>query len=243
MKKIVLIDDNSKKQRIAYGASFVDDEEYNDILSHYEKVNCDTDPSFLKGCVCVLIHDSLEDYINGEFNQHSHIAKDIIVKYLDDYSIPYVCFSDGHQSIGEYDPNKNLVSIKKSDFYNRLKYFLDYYRTEEIIQFHILAYGRNFQKELILRHVKALFQKLGDKRSDDLLSSADVMPVKTGDSTTESAHLEEIILLAQPAIGYTYKDILNYIDDEEITVGEFRQRINKILDSISRNGKNTYTWK
>jgi len=242
MCRIFLIDDNSKSQRLAYGASYIDEDEYADILSHIEKLTTDVDPSFLDGCECVLIHDSLEDFVNGEFDQYSHKAKDVIVKYLDEHNIPYVCFSDGHQSTGEYDTSKNLVSLKKSDFYNRLKYFLDYYKTEGVIQFHILAYGRNFRKELMLRYVRALFRKLEMKRPSDRLLISDVMPVKTGASTKEEPYLKEIVSLAQPALGMSYNDMLDYIDDEEITVKEFRQRINKILDSVSKNGKNTYTW-
>ena len=76
MKKILLIDDNSKNQREVYDASFVDEEEYSDCLSHVEQVNSQSDLSFLDDVSCVMIHDSLEDYINGEYKSDSHKADD-----------------------------------------------------------------------------------------------------------------------------------------------------------------------
>ena len=39
MNKIILIDDNKSNQREIYGASFVDDEEYEDCLVHKEHLN------------------------------------------------------------------------------------------------------------------------------------------------------------------------------------------------------------
>ena len=40
-----------------------------------------------------------------------------------------------------------------------------------------------------------------------------------------------------------YNDILDYIEDNEISVRNFKLKINNILSSISKYGKNTYTWK
>ena len=39
MKKIILIDDNKSNQREIYGATFVDNEEYEDCLVHKEHLN------------------------------------------------------------------------------------------------------------------------------------------------------------------------------------------------------------
>ena len=75
MKSILLIDDNSKKQRQSYGASFVDDEVFESILNHIECVNKDFDLSILDEYGCVMVHDSLEDFIDDSFNENSHVAK------------------------------------------------------------------------------------------------------------------------------------------------------------------------
>ncbi len=69
MKSILLIDDNSRMQRQSYGASFVDDEIFESILHHMERVNKDFDLSILDDYRCVMIHDSLEDFINGSFDE------------------------------------------------------------------------------------------------------------------------------------------------------------------------------
>lgn len=55
--------------------------------------------------------------------------------------------------------------------------------------------------------------------------------------------MEKIIELSQPALGITYEDLLDYIEDNEVSVREFQSNINNIINSISLNGKNTYTWK
>lgn len=238
MKSILLIDDNSRMQRQSYGASFVDDEIFESILHHIERVNKDFDLSILDEYRCVMIHDSLEDFIKDSFDENSHVAKDLIIKHLDDHKIPYVLFSDGHESTGVYDLSHNLVSLKKSDFYSRLRYFLNSYINESVLQFHILAYGPNFRKALVTRYIRALFQKFANKNPDDIITIYDLKP----SNSEEDHYLEEIINLSQPTLGMDYNDILDYIEDNEISVREFKLKINKILGSVSKYGKNTYTW-
>ena len=238
MKSILLIDDNSRMQRQSYGASFVDDEIFESILDHIERVNKNFELSILDDYRCVMLHDSLEDFINDSFDEKSHIARDLIIEYLDDHQIPYVLFSDGHESTGVYDHNYNLVSLKKSDFYNRLRYFLEYYINETILQFHILAYGNNFRKALVTSYIKALFQKFDTKNPNDRITIQDLMPSNSG----EEHFLEEIINISQPKLGMDYNDMLDYIEDNEISVRDFKLKINNILGSISKYGKNTYTW-
>lgn len=239
MNDIVLIDDNSKGQRLSYGASYVDEEKYAHILSHFEHMNKDSDLSFLKEAKCVFVHDSLEDWIDGQFDQYSHIAKDSIIEYLEDKEIPYVCFSDGFQATGEYDEKKqNIVKLKKSEFYNRLEFFLEHFILKGEIQLHILAYGKNFLLNLMTISAKALLGKLQTKCPTDIVSVSDVMP----STRNEPHHLENIVTHSQPAIGLSYDDLLDRIDDDNMTVKEFHININNILTSVAKNGKNTYTW-
>ncbi|MDE6272535.1 MAG: hypothetical protein K2M31_05970 [Muribaculaceae bacterium] len=239
-KDIWIIDDNSKDQRKAYGASFVEEEAYDDILSHVECLNADSDLSFIEGAKCVCIHDSLEDYIDGYFLSESHIAKEHIIDYLEKNSIRYVCFSDGHSIPGVYDGYEfNLVQIKKSAFYERLAYFLNHYKDHSELQFHILAYGKNYVKELLAVNIKALFAKFSAKSPTEVLTLRDVMP----DKREEPEYLKKIVELSAPSLGISYNDLLDFIEDEEITIKEFTSKINQILISASRYGKNTYTWK
>lgn len=238
MRDIVLIDDNSKNQRAGYGASVVDSGVYDDILSHIERVNGATDFSFLKEAKCVLYHDSLEDFIDDKFVENSHEAKGNITDFIEDYDLPFVCFSDGHSSVGEMDSCGNVTKVKKSVFYGRLQHFLDVYRAEGLIEFRFLAHGKNYDKEKISPAVKSLFKRLNSLRPTSILKCSSVMPpTKNGPE-----HLRQIIESAAPALGMSYDEIINFIDDHEITVGEFKKRINRIFDDISKYGKNTYTW-
>ena len=240
MADIILIDDNSHGQRQSYGAAFADDGLYSSILAHYEHLNASSDISFLSGAKCVFVHDSLEDFIDGSFDEKSHKAKDIIIDFLENKNIPYVCFSDGHySSIGKYDSDNNIVELKKSAFYSRLESFLIEYSRSRIIQFHILAYGDNYKKELMTINVRSLLKKYISKHPDDIITSSDVMP----SSEKEPHYLEEIVSMAQPGLGIDYNGILDYIEDNDVTVLDFTSRINRILNSFSRYGKNNYTWK
>ena len=239
MADIILIDDNSKGQRQIYGAAFIDDEVYSSIINHYEHFDGSSDLSFLSVVKCVFIHDSLEDFINGSFDEHSHQAKDNIIEFMDKNRIPYVCFSDGHfSSIGRFDSNHNIVELKKSAFYNRLESFLKEYAQNKVIQFNILAYGENYIKELMTKNVRSLFQKYSSKRPEEIILLRDVMP----SSKEEPYYLEEIVEMAQPDLGMDYDGILDFIEDNDVTVSDFTLRINRILNSISRYGKNHYTW-
>lgn len=238
MTPILLIDDNSKNQRQSYGAAFVDDEVFESILHHIERVNKDFDLSILDKYGCIMIHDSLEDFINDSFDENSHVAKDLILEYLDNHHIPYVLFSDGHESTGVYDLSHNLVNLKKSSFYSRLEAFVKEYSKNNKILLHILAYGENYIKEIMIRNVRYLLQKYGSKCPNEIISLGDVMP----SSDKEPHYLEEIINMAQPKIGIDYEGVLDYIEDNEITINDFTARIKQILNSISRYGKNNYTW-
>lgn len=239
MAVFILIDDNSKGQRETYGASFIDDNLYSSILSHYEHFNANSDLSFLNTAKCLFIHDSLEDFIDGAFDEHSHKAKDNIIDYLDQHKIQYVCFSDGHySSIGKYDSDNNIVELKKSTFYGRLESFLKEYSITKEIQLHILAYGENYKKEIMTRNVRSLLQKYSTKRPEEIITLADVMP----SSSEEPHYLEEIINMAQPKIGIDYDGVLDYIEDNDVTILDFTSKIKQILNSVSRYGKNNYTW-
>ncbi len=240
MSDFILLDDNSKGQREGFGVSFIDDELYSSVLSHYERFDGKSDISFLSSAKLVFYHESLEDFIDGEFVEHSQMARNKIENFILDHNVPYVCFSDGHPgSIGEFDTTNNIVKLKKSVFYSRLEPFLKKYLADNVIELRILAYGENFKKEIMTRNIRALFQKYSSKRPDETLTLKDVMPA----SDSEPHYLEEIVALAQPAIGLSYDELLDHIEDNDVSVFSFNSRIKQILNSISRYGKNNYTWK
>lgn len=237
---IYLIDDNSKGQRIEYGASYIDEGQYDDILIHIEKTNGSTDVSFLCNAKLIMIHDSLEDFENGGFVENSRHARHNIDDIAQNNNIPLVYFSDGH-IVSEMDPEGNITQLKKADFYYRLKDFLENYKELGVLDLKILAYGKNWKNLRLKEVVKKFYNKISNKKDNEILFIRDVLP---SSKISEPNYLSTIIeIYAQPNLGKSYNEILDYIEDEQITVGEFKQRIDKILTSINRYGKNTYTWK
>lgn len=235
MKKIILIDDNSKNQRAVYGASFVDDDFDTDVFCHVEKLDSQSDLSFLNDAVCVMMHDSLEDYINGEFVSSSHKAKERIEDYIQENGIPYVLFSDGHPITAEWrEETPNIVySIKKSEFYLHLKDFISYYKKYGNIDMRIIAYGKDFLKDLICKWCQLIIYDLNDLSDDEY----------TDISCINKKALRQVIENTQPQIGISFDEIMCKIEDQEITVGQMRININNIISSVKKYGKNINSWK
>lgn len=237
---IYLIDDNSKGQREGYGASYIDEGLYDDILTHIEKINGSTDISFLREAILIMIHDSLEDFENGNFVEKSQRARHNIVDIAQNNNIRLVYFSDGH-NVSIMDSEGNITQLKKADFYYRLKDFLENYKESGVLELKILAYGKNWTNLRLKEEVKNFYKKISNKKNDEILNIRDVLPTS---KISEPNYLSNIIeIYSQPNLGKSYNEILDYIEDEQITVGEFKQRIDKILISINKYGKNTYTWK
>lgn len=235
MKKIVLIDDNSKNQREVYDAAFVDEGEYTDCLSHIERVNSRSDLSFLDEASCVMVHDSLEDFIDGEFRSDSHKAKDRIEEIIQSKNLPYVLFSDGHGMTADWreDMPNVVFSIKKSEFYRHLKSFLDHYKETEEIDLRLVAYGKDYLKQLMSMWCQAIISKLADTPDDKVINTMQI----------DKRSLRLIIENAQPKIGVSFDDVMCDIEDGNITAGSLRNNINNILSSVKKYGKNISSWK
>ena len=199
-----------------------------------------TNLTFLRKAKLIMIHDSLEDYENGSFVENSHRARENIVDIAQNDNIPLVYFSDGH-IVAKMDSEGNITQLKKADFYYRLKDLLENYKETGVFELKILAYGNNWRNVQLKEEVKNFFNKISHKKNDEILNIRDVLPTS---KISEPNYLSNIIeIYSQPNLGKSYNEILDYIEDEQITVGEFKQRIDKILISINKYGKNTYTWK
>lgn len=235
MKKVLLIDDNSKNQREVYDAVFVDEEEYSDCLSHVEQVNSQSNLSFLDDVSCVMIHDSLEDYVNGEFKSDSHKAKDRIEDIIQSNNLPYVLFSDGHGMTADWreDMPNVVFSIKKSEFYRHLKPFLDYYRETGKLDMRLIAYGKDFLKHLMSKWCLTIINKLADTPDTEVIDISKI----------DKHSLRLVIENAQPKIGVSFDDVMCDIEDGNTTAGNLRVNINNILSSVNKYGKNISSWK
>lgn len=235
MKKIVIIDDNNKNQREVYDAAFVDEGEYADYLFHIERLNSQSDLSFLDEASCVMVHDSLEDYIDGEFRSDSHKAKDRIEDIIQSKNLPYVLFSDGHSMSADWreDMPNVVFSIKKSEFYRHLKSFIDNYKNTGEIDLRLIAYGKDYLKKLMSTWCHTIISTLADTPNDKVIDSTQI----------DKRSLRLVLENAQPKIGVSFNDVMCDIEDGNITAGSLRNNINSILSSVKKYGKNISSWK
>lgn len=235
MKKIYLIDDNSKNQRELYGASFVDDDKYKDLLCHIEKINAQTDLSFIDNAVCVMMHESLEDFIDGEFRKDSHKAEECLEKIIQDSNIPYVLFSDGHAMTAEWREETPYIvySLKKSEFYRHLEDFIINYIASGNIDMKIIAYGRDITKHLISKWYQSIIVSIAKKGDHDILEIG----------MFNNKDLRMIIENSLPEIGISFNDLMCKIEDGDVTIGQFRYNLNNVISNFKKYGKNISSWK
>ena len=219
MNKIILIDDNKSNQREVYGASFVDMEEYEDCLFHVEQLNENSDFSFLDDAACILLHDSLEDYVDGKYVSGSRMAKELIKDKIKD-KIPYVIFSDGHSIIGDWNPSEcNVVrSIKKSEFYRNLKGFLDAYRESSHIDLRLIAYGSDYEKRELVVLLQKVFDELKNVNDKEILTF----------SFVDTELLERFFKKVKHVSSLTYEKLCDSINSGKLTVGKFKAYINSL---------------
>lgn len=219
MNKIILIDDNQSNLREIYGASFVDLEEYEDCLFHVEQLNENSDFSFLDDAACVLLHDSLEDYVDGKYVSGSRKAKELIWNKIKD-KIPYVKFSDGHSIIGDWNPyERNVVrSIKKSEFYRNLKGFLDTYRESSHIDLRLIAYGSDYEKRELVVLLQKVFDELKNVHDKEILTF----------SFVDTDLLERFFKKVKHVSSLTYEKLCDSINAGKLTVSKFKAYINSL---------------
>ena len=216
---IYLFDDNRDDQRKEYGASYIDDNSYSDVIKHIEHFNPETPINdVLIDVSAVMIHDSFVDSVNGQYIE-SNKAKEAILDYLDGLCVPCVRFSGGFPDAAKANNSKLEFEIKKARFYANLRDFLDLYRIEEL--------------------VKPIISNLNTKQPDDIAEIKDVMPA----SAAIKGSAQKLFNLAQPKLGISYEDLVSLAEDGELTVGTIKKIIINIYNSVCRYGENRYSWK
>lgn len=220
MKKIILIDDNQSNLRERYSASFIDNGEYDDLLVHKEKLNDNSDFTFLKDAACILLHDSLDDFVEGQFISGGRKARKTIKNIMEGSDIPYVIFSDGHSIIGDWNPSeRNVVrSIKKSEFYRNLKGFLDAYRESSHIDLRLIAYGSDYEKRELVVLLQKVFDELKNVNDKEILTF----------SFVDTDLLERFFKKVKHVSSLTYEKLCDSINAGKLTVGKFKAYINSL---------------
>ena len=241
---IYLIDDNQNRHRENIGINFVNDEIYADILTTLEKIEKRSlsdlsHLNFLKDADCILLHYSTEDY---NFANESFISgsRTNVVKIVESIAeegdkIPLVLFSNG---MGEaIIDNKNNIrfirEINKNVFYSRLLDFIEYCKNTGNIEMRILAWGKNYRSKEVSTLGALLLNKLVYSKGDDIF---DIMFF--ADVQLEFQRFIELSL-TKDDISVILEDLKN----NPVTINEFREKINLIIESFLKYGKNIYPWK
>jgi hypothetical protein len=242
---IYLIDDNQNNQRLHnYNTTFIEDGIFNGYLKSIEKIkvgNSLSDTShleLLKSADCILLHTTTEDYdlekgfLSGSKTNVLKI-KELISEEGD--KIPLVLFSNsmGEPEFDLESSSTYIRSIKKNLFYERLYDFLDYYKNNGIVELRILAWGKNFATKEVSKFAIDILNVIELKKSNDFITISDLSKaINSFKSFVELALANEGIV-----------QILNDIEDNPIEVKYFKRKINQILESYDKYGKNIYTWK
>jgi hypothetical protein len=241
---IYLIDDNKNNQRERLGKSFVDEDFFKGYLTSIEKLEKQARAddvshlAFLKGAKCILLHATTEDYDKEKesFLEGSRInainIKELISQEGD--LIPLVVFSNGMDEL-VYSPDKtpNYISaINKNIFYERLWDFVEHYKNSGEIELRILAWGKNFRAKEVSKLATDLLDFLAFTNGNEILKIA----YSSEDQLIFKAFFEQ-------SFPNNWQDILNDLENNPITISEFRNKINVITESFLKYGKNICTWK
>lgn len=243
---IYLIDDNQNNQRSQLGISFVEDGTYKSHLTSIERLEKREQADdishleFLKNADCILLHSTTEDWESGKgFLKESTSNVTKIRDYIADYGdkIPLVLFSNKEAQSADsvYQPDKkpHLINLmKKNDFYMNLRDFVEAYTHTSKIELKILMWGKHFQAQEINRLSQILLGGISMKHATDILLLTDL----SGNPQIFKNFME----LSFP--GQNPQIFFNNLEDNPITVSKFREKINLIIASFLKHGKNIYSW-
>lgn len=224
---IYLIDDSPLKE---LNAEYVFDEKYASILklikdseefhSHKSQIGCDD---------CILVHKTF---------MGSQIVKEEMSQLSDDGEfIPIAIFSDGDSENADFDELKKphyIGGLKKPIFYERLRYFLDYYLANHLIDFQIIAYGNDYIKENVRRWALSVLKKTN--------GNVGIMGLMDLSKVASCPEFKKLIQASSPAIGISYESLIEHLEDNPITFESFKYNISRIVTSFNQYGKNIYSW-
>ena len=97
----------------------------------------------------------------------------------------------------------------------------------------LIAYGKDFLKQLMSSWCQAFIIKLADTPDDEVIDTSKV----------DKHSLRLIIENSQPKVGVSFNDVMCDIEDGNITAGYLRNNVNNILSSVKKYGKNISSWK
>lgn len=240
---IYLIDDNQNNHRENMGIDYIRDGVFADIITSVEKIEKRSlsdlsNLDFLRDADCILLHYSTEDYDfeNKTFVSGSRTNAIKIIEYISQEGdeIPLVLFSNG--MVDDFSFNNEDIrfvrELNKNSFYSRLYDFLEYYRANKSIELRILIYGKNF----IFKEVEML--------ANTILNSLITIDGNNRFSVSlfQDTKVSLLRLIEISKNSYSKETIIDYLNNESLSVNEFREKINLIVESFLKYGKNIYPW-
>lgn len=221
-----LVDDSDLK---SLNAEFVFDSKYQQCLSIVQSMQAYNElkrNDAFTNAECLMCHKT---FCNSEavYHELSDLASD------SDKNIPLVAFSGGISNVSA-DKNQLSIQIGKSLFYSRLRAFLDHFINKAAIDLRLIAEGDNYvandAKRCII-DIKRIIN--GNKGIIDDIAINEIC----GES------FKRLVELSSPAIGSSYLEIADDLEDNPISYSDFRMRLTKIEESFNQYGKNIYPWK
>jgi len=242
---IYLIDDNQNNQRKSqYGIDFVENGTFREILTSIERIEKSEKADdishieYLNDAKCILLHTTTEDwdktngFLSGSITNATKITE--MIAY-EGKKIPLVLFSNQMSEVADYNGEENpnfIREIKKNVLYERLYDFVEHYKNTGKIELRILALGKKFQAIEVLRLANELLGIVASYNDEDKFLITHI---------SGKLHIfKEFIEMALPNI--SYKNILFDLEDNTISISEFRNKINIITESFLKYGKNIYNW-
>lgn len=241
---IYLIDDNQNNQRYNnYNITFIEDGVFDGYLKSIEKLEVGesfadiSHLQFLKKADCIILHATTEDYdiekgfLSGSKTNAIKI-KELIAVEGDE--IPLVLFSNAMgEADFDYENSPNYIgSIKKNLLYENLYDFLEYYKNTGKVDLRILAWGKTFVSKTISKLSVEILNTVEKKEDSAIL--------KVTDLSNNLKSFKSLIELSFTQ--YDVVEILNLIEDNPLTVHDFKKKINQITESFIKYGKNIHSW-
>lgn len=240
---IYLIDDNQHNQRAQnYGAFFVDNGEYEGYLTsvtRLPKMNSFAQSNhldFLKEAKCILLHSTTEDVDeNGKYISGSRSNAIKIIEQISEEGdkIPLVLFSNSmdEQAIYDHESSPNYIQgIKKNKLYERLRDFLEHYRATGAIELRIIARGKNYKANEVIEIVNELLNPVAMQPGENMITIDLVAKDK----------FKQLIESVYPDLNW--KDLLYDLEDADLSIGEFRNKLGLIKEDYLKYGRNIHTW-
>ena len=228
---IFLIDDNLDNQQIKkYEAHYLFDDTFSDILEKIYKIETHEEHKIagLLTAKAILLHNGFSDVDEyGVQSEKSSHIRNKIEQLSENHSIPLVLFSGKYQNEEVKLDNDILpkrIQIDKGLFYGHLYDFLEHYKNKKEIELKIIAHGKLYELDQMLRYFKNILAEL------KLINKQEIFrPTHVNLKTLKSFYQYSKIDLKTDFDSY-----LEDMEDREITVFDFVTDLERIKDKSIR---------